>query len=88
VSWQFSAWNNRRLTVLDEHIAHVPKDKRHRPPRLCICFFGIIPRIPVPINSTSAVAIDVYPLSSDNEPSVVILEGNGIGVVSPVAEIV
>jgi len=72
------------LTVLNEHIAHVPEDKWHRPSWQCSCFFGIVPRVSISIDATSAVSIDVYPLSSDDEPSVVVLEGNWVGIVTPI----
>jgi len=74
--------------MLNKHIANVPKDERHWSSWLRICFLCIIPRIPISINATSAVTIDVNPLSSDDETSVVVLESNRIGVVAPVVEIV
>jgi hypothetical protein len=74
--------------VFDEYITDVPEDEWHRPPWQCGCFFCIIPRISIAVYSASAIAIDMYPLSSDYETSVVILERNGIGIVSPVIEII
>jgi hypothetical protein len=74
--------------VLDKHIADVPEDERHWSSWLCVCFLSIVPRITVSIDAASTVAINVDALASDDEASVVILENNGIRVVSPVVEIV
>jgi hypothetical protein len=74
--------------VLDKHVADVPEDERHWSSWLCICFLSIVPRIAVSIDAASTIAINVNALASDDEAGVVILESNGIRVVSPVVKIV
>ncbi len=63
-----------RLTVLNEYVGDVPENKRHWSSWLCICFLDVVPRITITVNTACAIAINMNPLSSNNEPSVVVLE--------------
>lgn len=72
------------LTVLYKHIGYIPEDKGHGPARLGVPFFSIIPRVPAPVDLPRAKAVDVYPFPRDDEASSVVLEGDWVGIVSPV----
>lgn len=74
--------------MLNHYITDIPEDERHRSSWLCVPLLDIIPRISVSINATSAVAVDIYSLSCDDEARVMILKRNWIGVVSPIIEII
>ena len=80
----------RRL--LDEEIgdcdvAHVPKDERHRSPRLGMSRFRSIPDIAVTIDPPGSIAIDGDVIPGNNEASVMVLEGDGIGIVTPIRKV-
>jgi hypothetical protein len=51
----------------------------------CVC---LTHRIAIPIDKTFSVAINMNALSSNNKPSMVILESNWVRVVSPVVEVI
>jgi hypothetical protein len=70
--------------VLDIDIADVPKDEWHGTARTSDLLFNIIPCISIPIDSACAIAVYIDSFSTNNEPSMMILKGNRIRVVSPV----
>ena len=74
--------------MLNQDIADVPKHKGHRPPGLCDGLLGVVPSIAGTVDAARAVAVDVNPLAADHEPGMVVLEGNGIRIVSPIREII
>ena len=79
-----SAW----LTVFYQHIRHIPEYKGHGPAWLSVASFSSVPSVPAPIDLPRAISVDVYPLSRDYKPSGMVLEGDRVGVVSPVVQIV
>ncbi len=74
--------------MFNKYIADVPEYEWHWSSWLCDFLFSVVPGISVPINATSAVSVDIDSLSTDDKASMVILESNWIGVVSPVREII
>jgi len=77
-----------RLTVFNEYITDVPEYERHWTAWLCDFLFDVIPRVPISVDSSCAVPVDVDTFSCYDEACMMILEGNGVGVVAPVIEII
>lgn len=66
------------VEIIDTDIGYVPKYKRHWSAGLRIAFLGCVPCIPIAVDATSAVPINPDILTSDDEPSGVVLEGNWV----------
>jgi hypothetical protein len=79
--------------ILDEEILHhdigyIPKDEGHRPSRLRVALLDVVPGVAVAVDSAGAVPFDGDVLPCDDEGGVVVLEGDGVGVVAPVVDVV
>ena len=74
--------------MLNHDIAYVPEDEWHRPSGLRHGLFGVIPRVAAAVDPSRAIAIDTYPLPAEDKPGSVVLEGDRVGVVAPVIEVV
>ena len=76
------------VETVDNDLGDIPPDKGHGTPRLRVTLLGIVPGIAVAVDASGAVAIDGDIVAADDEAGVVVLEGNGVGVVAPVREVV
>jgi hypothetical protein len=74
--------------MLDQDVAHIPEHERHWPSGLCISSFRVVPSISVTVDTPSPVTVDMDPLAADHETCSMVLKGDGIRAVSPVAEVV
>jgi hypothetical protein len=79
--------------VLDIEVVHVdfgdiPENERHWTSRLCVAFFRGIPHVSIAVNSARAVSINGNVVAGDDEAGVVVLEGNWVGIVAPVIQVV
>jgi hypothetical protein len=72
------------VEVLDADIGYIPEDKWHRSAWLGITFLGCVPYIPVAVDAASAMSVNRDVVARDNKSGGMILEGNWVGVVSPV----
>ena len=73
---------------MDEDVAGVPEDEWHWSSWLGDGLLGVIPGVAVSVDTAGSVSIDVNAFSADDEARTMVLEGNRIGVVSPVVEII
>jgi len=74
--------------VLHSHVADVPEQKGHRPSGLRVPLLGIVPGVAVAVDAAGSVPVDAHPLPGDDKTSAVVLEGDGIGVGTPVSQII
>jgi hypothetical protein len=73
--------------VLHGHVANVPEQEGHGPSRLRVPLLGIVPGVAVAVDAAGSVPIDADLLTGDDETSAVVLEGDGIGIRTPVTQI-
>lgn len=72
------------LTVLYSHVADVPEQEGHGPAGLRFPLLSVVPGVAVAVYAAGPMAVDADPLPGDDETSAVVLEGDGIGVSTPV----
>lgn len=70
--------------ILHRDIANIPEHEGHGPSGLRVPCFGGIPGVAVSVDATGAVAVDVDAVAGKDKAGMVVLEGDGIGVVAPV----
>lgn len=81
----------RRL--LDEevpngNVRHVPKDERHWSAWLSVASFRRVPDVAIAIDAAGSVAVDVDTVAGQNEASMVVLKGDGIGIIAPIRQVI
>jgi hypothetical protein len=62
------------VEVLNPDLAYIPEYKWHRSPRLREILLCVIPDVAVTVDATSPVPVDSYPITSNDETGMVILE--------------
>jgi len=71
--------------VLHSHVANIPEQEGHRPSGLCIPLLGVVPGVAVAVDAAGSVPVNTQPLPGDDETPAVVLEGDGIGIGTPVS---
>lgn len=74
--------------LLDCNVRYVPEYKRHGTAWLRIACFCSIPGIAIAVNAPCSVAVNLDVVSSEHERSPMVLEGDVVGIVAPVVDIV
>lgn len=74
--------------ILYKDFRHIPEDKRHRSSRLRDIFFDIVPSVAIAVDLPRSVSLDGNMIPSQDKARVVVLEGDGIGVIAPVVEVI
>jgi len=77
------------LRLLDEEalkydLANVPEDERHWTARPSSCLFSVVPNVTVSVNPSGAIAIDSDVVTRYDKTGLVILEEDGVCILTPV----
>jgi hypothetical protein len=76
------------VEVVHTHFGRIPKDKGHRPSRLSITSLGCIPSISIAVNTPGPMSVDFDIIPGNDKTCCVILERDGIGIISPVVKVI